>query len=249
MSTTPSSPADLTPKRPSFYLSVAQVRESGLLTPERWAELEAEMERRLSLPRDSEGRSITSHILADLSPYGRYLYPHMDHEPNWGYPKKEILSVILTDQERAFLEKHALGAQSARRDAQRLEKADKILWSLWDGWVTDDDRYWESVGEYLDEVSEGDDPLTDDNAQVAYLWAARPQVVIHDLDASDVVEHLVCDRGWEDMGIDDLNGVKELQSALDAFVKANETVVSYTPDYTKAIILPRLPTNTLPTPS
>ncbi len=69
------------------------------------------------------------------------------------------------------------------------------------------------------------------------VWAAQGQVVIPALEVGDVVEHYVCDRGWEDMNTDDLHGVTELQAALDQFVEANKGVLSYNPDYSTTILL------------
>ncbi len=70
-----------------------------------------------------------------------------------------------------------------------------------------------------------------------YVWAAKPTTVIQGLDVASVVEHRIEAHGWEDMDDNDLNGVAELQAALDKFEEANATVKSYWPDYTTAILL------------
>ena len=232
MTTTPES----LPKQPHFYLSLDQVRESGLLSPERMAAVEAEIERRISIPRDEQGRPIETARLADLSPWPRYLYPRMDHDPNWLYIRREIMAVVLTEQEREFLDKHALSAASARRNEAAFEKARKVLASEWDGWVTDGDNYWESVEAYMDANA---DRLLDDGEPYTHkhLWAAKPRQVIVGRDVTDVFESQMCDRGWDDMDVDDLNGVAELQKALDAFVEANRSVISYSVDYGVAVML------------
>ena len=85
---------------------------------------------------------------------------------------------------------------------------------------------------YGDEIEDGSE-----EAVPLYLWVAEPQQVITHLDAADVTEHLICDRGWEDMGLDDCEGTKELQAALDAFVEANAGVVAYHMDQTRVVLL------------
>jgi hypothetical protein len=242
-------PIDPTPKLPSFYLSCEQVRDSSLLSPERWTELNAEIDRRISMPRDELGQVITSHRLADLSPYGRYLYPYMPHCPNWEYVRSQVLTAILTDDERKMLKDHAFEASCARKEEERFAKAEKILEENWMGGVFLGDTFYPSTEDFRDtwvcehDFTPYDEPVEDKDRWVEefpqYLWAARPQRVIPELDVADVVEHYVCDRGWLDMDTDDLNGVEALQSALDAFTKANEEVLSYEVDCTKAILLTR----------
>jgi hypothetical protein len=42
---------------------------------------------------------------------------------------------------------------------------------------------------------------------------------------------------WEDAELGDLNGVDELQAAIDAFNKANRPVVCWMVDYSTAILI------------
>ncbi len=226
-------------KQPRFYLSLDQVRDSRLLSAERMTAVEAEIERRISTPRDEQGRPIESARLADLSPWPRMLYPRMDHDQNWLYIRREILAIVLTEEEREMLDKHAFDAATARKEREAFEKATKIPAADWKGWVFDGDRYHASYEDYADHCADmvGDEEMGfNDHTQI--LWAAQAEQVITDRDVADVFECQMSDRGWDDMETSDLNGVEELQAALDAFVKANETVVSYHPDYTKAIIVP-----------
>ena len=218
--------------KPYCYHSLDQVRESGLISTARMDAIVADIESRISEPRTADGRSITSAKLATFPDGSLMLYPRTAHDPEGRYIRRELLSALLTPEELKIINDHCSSASSAAADAKRFEKAEKL--TEWDGWVTDGDRYWDSVESYLDERGEPDE---DDGEGPTYLWVATPQQVIPDLDVADVVEHYVTDRGWEDCSVDDLEGVKELQAALDVFVKANKQVVSYTPDTTRAVLL------------
>lgn len=221
---------------PSFYLSLQQVRESELLSPERMAELEAEIERRLTKPRNAWGKVIETARLADLSPYGEWLYPQMEHEMGepWRYVKNQILRAILTEEEREVLKKHAFVASCAARDQARFAKAKHVPEVEWKEGVYYGDTYYPSIEEFKEYWESNGDP---DCPYPEYLWAARRQVVIQSLYVSDVVESQIDAWGWEGMEVKDLNGVNELRAALNAFVEANKDVVSYIEDTSIAIIL------------
>jgi hypothetical protein len=214
--------------KPYCHHNLDEVRTSGLLSPERMAAIDAEIESRISEPRTADGRPIASAKLATFPDGTLMLYPRMDHDPEGQYLRRELLAAILTPEELKLVNRHSLAAQSARRDAARFEKAAKL--TEWDGWVTDGDHYWDSVGTYLDERENEDWEHT-------YLWVATPHQIIPHLDASDITEHWITDRGWEECDLDAFDGVEELQAALDHFVEANQKVVSYSPDYTRAVLL------------
>lgn len=226
---------------PSFYLSLDQVRESQLLTPERMAAVEAEIESRISMPQDTEGRPIETARLADMSPWPRLLFARLDHEHHWEYMHRHLLAVVLTEEERKLLDRHALSAASSRRDKERFAKATKVSAADWKGWVTDGDDYYESVDDYVDRWISGmgyslPTELTVDDFP-KYLWTAKPEQIIQATDVADVFENQMEDRGWEDCSVDDLEGVADLQAALDRFVAANAAIISHRMDYSTAILL------------
>ena len=62
-----------------------------------------------------------------------------------------------------------------------------------------------------------------------YVWATTEEPIIKGKDAEDVYRD---DLDELDSGYDwEANGVKNLQEALDKFVKANEKNIAYHPDY------------------
>lgn len=224
---------DLT-QRPRFYLSLDQVRESQLLTPARLAAVEAEIESRISIPQDPQGRPIENARLADHSPWPRMLYPRMDHESNWDYMRRELLAVVLTEGERQVLDRHALSAAQGKREIAAFAKATKIKDLDYEGGVYWGDTYYPSIDEFYDNTIDD----VDKGCPPEYVWAARPQQVITSrMNVADITENEICDRGWEEMSVDDLEGVTELQAALDVFVAANAAIVSYQPDHKTAVLL------------
>ncbi len=221
--------------RPYCYPFLTEVRESHLIPAARMAAIDAEIESRITEPRTPDGRPITTAKLATFPDGTLMLYSRVDHDTEGTYIRRELLREVLTEEELTMVNKHATSIAWVKRDAKRFEKATKL--DHWDGWVTDGGHYWESVEAYLDERGDELDGWEEQPSTPPYLWVATPQQVIPELDVADVVEHYVCDRGWEDCGVDDLNGVAELQAALDAFTKANAAVVSYTQDMSRVVML------------
>lgn len=242
--------SSINPELPCFYLSLTQVRESGLLTETRMQQIDEEIEKRLTKPRDAWGKVIESARLADLSPYGEWLYPRMTHEgDNWDFAKKQILCAILTEEERKLLDRDAFTASCAARERERFAKAKHVPEAEWDGGVFHGDDYYPSVDDFKtiwemdhDYSPEGIVPVDDKDRWMEpypeYVWAAKKLVVINHLDVGDMLEGQASDRGWDDLDCTiDLHGFAELQAACDAFVRVNADVVSYREDNTIAIIL------------
>lgn len=138
------------------------------------------------------------------------------------------------------------------QEAARFEAAEKV--TDFDGWVYAEglggyrDGYFGSVGELMDHVSDErpDDEelskMTDEEkeeipALPAYAWTCDEIRFAH-LDIQSVLD-LITDSGdaYEDFDSGDLKGVTELKAALDAFNKANSGIVSYFPNYERAVLL------------
>lgn len=236
-------------KRPTMYHSVDQVASSGLLSAERVSELLADIERRIERVYDAEKRLIQNAFIACFPNGDRMLYTRAAHDPQNTYARRELLASLLTDDEINLINDLYHTAHCERQDAERFAKAQHIDEANWSGSVFWGDQWYDSLEAFWDVwvsdhcnwdseqkrfvLGSGDDEVE----VPRYVWAAQSQAVIPSLDVGDIVDHWVCDRGWEDMGTNDLNGLKELQQALDDFVQANSPVVSYAPDWTKAIIL------------
>lgn len=223
----------MTPK-PYLQDDWSTIKGSGLLSHERITELEAELDRRIR-PLIVDGKDIPSARLVD-APSSCYIimveaqgsYSLMD------YHRKGLLAELMTPEELKTLNDFASTCFEEKREATNYANAAKVSDREYEGGVWWGDDYFGEMEEMLDRLMwDCEDP--EDIPE--YVWAAKPTVVIPELDASDVVEHYVCDRGWEDMDVNDLNGVDELQAALDAFVKANEGVVSYYPDHKLAVVI------------
>ena len=118
--------------------------------------------------------------------------------------------------------------KEAAKDAERFEKATKIKASEYTGdHVMDGDNYYDSVEDVIDQYEEGQEP--------EYVWACKA----HGIPKVDM-ETVMCnilDNMWEDADESDLNGIEELQAALDAFNKANESIQLWEPDYSIAILV------------
>ncbi len=216
---------------PHFSLNLDQVRDSRLLSPERMAAVEAEIERRFSIPLAPDGKPITNARVIDCGEHGLHLFPVMTHESNWEYARRTLLGCVLTEGERAMLDRSALGAASQRREEEKLAKATKVPESEWDGHVMLGDTYYDSVYECVeDRINDGEEPPL-------YVWPAVAQPVIRRLDVMDVIENQISEYAWEDFDEGDLHGAEELQRALDVFVEANKGVGAFWPDESRAIVV------------
>lgn len=123
------------------------------------------------------------------------------------------------------------------READRFEKAEKIQEDGWNSFVyledTGNDGYSSSIEAFRDSWDYDHDPEDD---FPSYVWACKPvQFVKAEIDS---ILDRICENAYEDFDPNyDLNGIKELEDALEKFVKVNEKVCAYEPDYTKAILL------------
>jgi len=125
--------------------------------------------------------------------------------------------------------------EEAAREAALFEAAEKV--TTWDGWIYVEglgyrDGFFESVDDLLDFVGEGEE---DQMPEYAWTCDSYPfaQVSIEE------IKERIEDSGeaYEDFDANDLDGLKELEAALDAFNKANEDVVSWTPNLKRALVL------------
>lgn len=114
-----------------------------------------------------------------------------------------------------------------KREQERYEKADKV--TEWAGWVFDGSDYFESIDDMAERYEDDSRELPD------YVWACECNHFVH-ADVSDITERMA-DNAYEDWEPDTLAGLNELKSALGKFNDQNKDVCSYSPDYTKAVLI------------
>lgn len=95
------------------------------------------------------------------------------------------------------------------------------------------DGFFRNIAEYLEYE---EDEVIPAEERSSFVWATKP---IHlSVDVDHIIENALDDM-YEGAG-DELKGVDELTQAIDAFLKANEHIVSYSIDYSRAIIIDRV---------
>lgn len=117
---------------------------------------------------------------------------------------------------------------AAEKEAEKFEKAKKITEAEYTGeLVYCGGKYYESVEYSIDLYLEGQEP--------EYVWACADRG-LQKASVSDITEQIL-DSAWEDADETDLNGIEELQAAIDAFNKANESIHCWEVDYSTAILV------------
>ncbi len=212
----------------------ATIKGSGLLSSERVTEIETEVTNRTK-PLITSGGTVVENTYTLTYPDNKsYLVQTTDHV-TLEWQQRNLIAALLSADELKMVNELASTRYAAQSEAYRFERATKVSDRDHSGGVWWGDDYFSEMEEMLDTLMWNcDDP--EDIPE--YVWAAEPKVVIPSLDVGDVVENWVCDRGWEDFDWEhDLNGVTELQAALDAFVTTNKGVVSYEPDHKLAVVI------------
>lgn len=211
------------------HFNEAHIRESGLLTPERMAAVSKAVDAMLLPCFLADGSLVKGAVVANMGDRGLVLYPRSDSPSAVEFMRRDCLPTVLSEAELNLINEHCLEARGERMEREAFGKAKKVL--LWDGGVWHDDQYFASVHALLEYLNDNEKDWPE------FVWAAQAERVIPDMDAHEVVESPISDRGWEDMDADDLYGIPELQAALDKFTEQNESVVCYTPDQRIAVML------------
>ena len=209
--------------------SESQIQQSGLLSNERFREVQEAVTSRISPAFDRDGKPLGDALVVHMDDGTRWIHPCADKDHSKEYVRTNALADALTEAELEIINQHCLEAGRERMEAKRFEKAEKVTeWSegAWLG-----DTYHHTMDDLIGYLED------DEEEWPEYVWAARPHAVIGKLHAWDVCESMVCDQGWEDMDEHDLEGMTELQAALDKFTEANAGVISYDTDYRKAVLL------------
>lgn len=116
-----------------------------------------------------------------------------------------------------------------RDEIDRFNKAEKL--ERWDGWVYDGANYHESIDDYIEDVLDNGGDIHD------YVWTCKPIYFVR-AEIGDIIDR-IGDDAYEDWDPDTLDGLVELEAALDKFNAANEKVCSYSPDFSKAALTKR----------
>lgn len=148
-------------------------------------------------------------------------------------PRSENRTVCLTCRE----------AKDKARELARFEAAEKIDASNWFGAVyVDSIGYNEGYFHNVDWLSEHLDDMADEEEEFerpTYAFACS-EIQFANISIEDVLAHISEDENTpEDFSTDDLDGLDELETAVEVFNLKNAGKVSYVPDYKKAIILNR----------
>jgi hypothetical protein len=116
--------------------------------------------------------------------------------------------------------------RQVKEEFERYTKAAKIKASEYTGpQVFFGDQYYQTVEEAIDGC----------DSPPEYVWAAK-NIGLRKATTEDLIER-VLEEAWEDADSSDLNGLDELQAAVDAFNEANSGIDVYMVDYNEAIVL------------
>ena len=125
-------------------------------------------------------------------------------------------------------------ADETAKERERFEKAEKL--TAWDGWVylegTGNNGYSESLSDFYDRWA---DANGEDADLPEYVWACKSEQFVT-VDFDGIMENIE-ENGYEDFDSRTLNGLEELKAAIKQFEAANAGVLSYSPDFTKAILI------------
>lgn len=123
-------------------------------------------------------------------------------------------------------DRNAWRERQSKEEFDRYTKAVKIAASEYTGpQVFFNGQYYPTVEDAIDGCDEPPE----------YVWAAK-NIGLRKATTEDLIER-VLEEAWEDADSDDLNGLDELQVAVDAFNEANSGIDVYMVDYNEAIVL------------
>lgn len=124
-------------------------------------------------------------------------------------------------------------AEQNRIDRTRFHNAEKV--ESWDGWIYCEgfgrDGFSQSIGELLEECEDEGKELPE------YAWTCTPNAFV-EVSIGDIKEQIIdSEFCYEDFDPDDLNGIEELAAAISVFNEANAGVLTYSPNFKKAVLI------------
>lgn len=210
-----------------------QIKESKILSPERESEVENLVNSRFDDVYDKNGVKLNNIKQYYLTPKGiktYYVFP-ANREHFDGFYFREVMQEILTDNEIEKINKHCLNLTSDRKESEAFEKSKKINESEYNDYFFYNDKYYYDFGEFRYQIIDEEGNLPE------FVWATKTRKILTPTRVNEIFENDIDNNGFEGLDMDYFDGVEELQSALDKFVKINEDKVSYSPDYSTSIIL------------
>ena len=228
----------------SFYTKIFEdfevLNDTGVLSNERLKEIKDFISKdKFIAPRLEGGKTIKDWVIHE--PTGS-MFTERALADSEHYVYCRCLKDLLTEEEIASLNKYASSAYSAKKEAERLTAATKIVAIIsedgvqceYDGAVYDpcNDSYYNSIDDFLEQ--EGDD--IDFNDEV-YLWACNSKRRVF-IDADNVIANSV--EEVEELYSFETRGTNALIKAIDDFNKANEDAIYWEADYLTSIVLKRL---------
>lgn len=215
----------------NIYYKFSEVKK--ILPPDRVKELEKLIADNIQPAYTKSGKEIEKAVvlIKPGSETGSLYLRGKEGDYTQDYVTQEAMNLFLTEEEKRFIVNNFRKISYDQHEKELFEKAEKIPVAEYDGLLWWGDEYFFCVEDLIERLEE------DDLDKPQYVWAAKPVQVINPVSVFDVFENQIENRGWEDMDAKDLEGVEELQAALDKFVELNKDVKSYWEDNKKAIIL------------
>ena len=111
-------------------VNLDQIKESGLLSESRMAEVEAKINSLIEPVYRKDGTPLANSAIANEG--GKFmLYPRLDQYSGEEHMKRNLLVHVLAQDELRLINDECLSAQREAREAKQLEAAEKISWTDW----------------------------------------------------------------------------------------------------------------------
>lgn len=209
----------------NLYYSWSDIKKSSLLPPERINELEIQIQNHFEDVFDSSGKKlkgVKSYYLIEGGEKISYIFNEKTYQASQDYYIRCILAFLLTENELEIISKFCLQKLHSEMEEKYLKHAKTINISEYSGRFYYNDKIfedYEELKEYLDEIGQNPE----------YVWAVRESTVFN-VRAEDIVENEIENNGYENLEIDDFEGVEELQKALDSFKELNKNIKAWERD-------------------
>lgn len=121
-----------------------------------------------------------------------------------------------------------------KKEQQTYDNAEKISIENCGGpvYCLDNDTYYQDIDCLIEEIEGENDEDLDKNVKV-YCCHEISFVKVD----WDVLVDPIYTNAYEDFDSDDLKGTKELKAAIKEFENKNKNIISYEPNYKKAVVL------------